>query len=89
MLAMSSVVQRHHAIGAALCLSFAITLAAKRPLEDAREIAVCISALLHSQSLADPSVLALSSSSAAAAIANAAAGQPEAAMPMLQLLKHL
>jgi len=88
MLAMSAVVQRHLALGPALCLSFAITLAAKRPADDAREIAVCISALLHSQSLADPSVLAMSSSSAAAAIA-AAAAEPMAAMPVLLLMKHL
>jgi hypothetical protein len=89
MLAMTSVVQRQQTLGPALCLSFAITLAAKRPVDDVREIAVCVSSLLHSQSLADASVLAASSSSAAAAIANAAADEPAAAMPMLLLLKHL
>jgi hypothetical protein len=89
MLAMTSVAHRHHIVGPSLCLSFAITLAAKRPIDDVREIAVCISALLHSQSLADPSALALSSASAVAAISNAAASEPTASMPMLLLMKHL
>jgi hypothetical protein len=89
MLAMTSTVQRHQAHGPALCLSFAMSLAAKRPPTDVPEIAVCISSLLHSQSLADPLVLAASSSSAAAAIASAAANEPQAAMPLLSLMKHL
>jgi hypothetical protein len=89
MLAMTSVVQRHQAHGPALCLSFAMSLAAKRPLADTQEIAACISSFLHLQSLADPLALASSSVSAAAAIASAAAEAPEAAMTLLFLLKHL
>ncbi len=86
---MTSVVQRHQAHGPALCLSFAMSLAAKRSLADVPEIAVCLSALLHSQSLADHTVLSLSSASASAAIASAAAEEPVVAMPLLLLLKHL
>lgn len=89
MLAVTSVMHRHRTHGAALCLSFAMSLAAKRPLAEAQEIAVCISSLLHSQSLADPSVLASSSASAVAKIASVAAENPADALPLLLLLKHL
>ncbi len=73
-------------------MSFAMSLASKRPLADVQEIAVCLSTLLHSQSLADPSVLASSSSSAVGALAAAAAAaavDAKEAMPVLMLLKHL
>ncbi len=90
---MTSVIQRHQSHGPALCLSFAMSLASKRPLADVQEIAVCLSTLLHSQSLADPSVLSSSSSSAvgalAAAAAAAAAVDAKEAVPVLVLLKHL
>jgi hypothetical protein len=89
MLAVTSVMHRHRIHGAALCLSFAMSLAAKRQLAEAPEIAVCVSALLHSQSLADPSVLATSSASAVAKIASVAADNPADALPLLLLLKHL